>query len=447
MNKSFRILVLLALCTLFVSCAAPRGLVSSTPKKSPGRLGIFSVRAFGATGDGTNKDTVAFQEALDACEAAGGGKVFVTNGFYLIGSIVIGGNTTLQLADHANLIGSPDIGDYPLMRIRWEGEFAQGHRALIFSEKSVNVAVTGHGAIFGPPINVSRLRNPRGPTLIEFSECTNVTLENFSTEYEHLWSIHPVLCQKFTARNLLIRSINSNGDGIDVDSCSNVLIGGCDIDTGDDAISLKSGRGEAAIALARPTQDVVITNCTLVSSQFAAIGVGTELSGGIRNVRVENCFISGRQNAFFLKSRGGRGGFIENFTGENLTINDSPTFLGINLLNKGVQGDAPVTNGVVKWTRVNNLRFSNVLVENVGNLVLAQDIPREQPVDGLSISNLMGTCGHAFRLANMTNVTLAAIKVTGYRGAFMTRTNVQGSGLEAPKKNLDFSESAAKDEE
>jgi polygalacturonase len=433
MNKSFHVLTLLAACTLIVSCAAQRNPVSSTQKMPAAQPGTFSVRAFGAKGDGKAKDTAAFQKALDACQAAGGGMVFVTNGFYLIGSIVIGGNTTLQLADHASLVGSPDIKDYPTVRIRWEGEFTNGHRALIFSEKTANVTVTGHGSIFGPPINVSRLRNPRGPSLMEFSECTNVTLENFSTLYQELWSIHPMLCQKFTARNLLIRSIGSNGDGIDVDSCSNVLIEACDIDTGDDAISLKSGRGASAIALARPTEDVVIRNCTLVSSQFAAIGVGTELSGGIRNVRVENCTISGFQNAFFLKSRDGRGGFIENFTGNYLTINNAPTFLGINLLNKGVQGDAPVTNKVVKWTRVDNIRFSNVLVESVGNLVLAQDIPRAQPVDGLSLSNFSGTCNQAFRLSNMTNVTLAAIKVTGYRGAFMTKTNVQGSGLEAPK--------------
>ena len=432
MKKTFHVLVLLAVCALFISCAAQRGPVSSAAKKPAARPGTFDVRAFGAKGDGKTKDTAAFQKALDACKAVGGGTVSVPNGYYLIGSIVIGANTTLRLGGNTSLIGSPDIGDYPLVRIRWEGEFAQGHRAMISSEKTANVIVTG-GSIFGPPINVSRWRNPRGPALVEFSECTNVTLENLSTQYQQLWSIHPLLCTKFTARNLTIRSIRPNGDGIDVDSCSNVLIEGCNIDTGDDAISLKSGRGESAIALGRPTQDVVIRNCTLVSSQFAAIGVGTELSGGIRNVLVENCNISGHQNAFFLKSRGGRGGFIENFTGNYLTVNDSPTMLAINILNKGVQAEDAVTNTDEKWTRVSNVRFSNVLVENVSDLVLAQNIPAAMPLDGLSISNIMGTCGRALRLANMTNVSLAAIKVTGYRGAFVTQTNVQGSGLEVPK--------------
>jgi len=430
MKKSF--LVMLSVCALLVSCATQRSPVSATTKHAA-RSGLFDVRDYGATGDGTNKDTVAFQKALDACKAAGGGTVVVTGGTYLIGSVVIGGNTTLRFEKNANLIGSPNIADYPLVRIRWEGEFAQGHRALIYSEKTANVAITGVGFIYGPPVNVSRLRNPRGPALIEFSECTNVTLDGFSTQYQQLWSIHPMFCNHFTARNLTIRSINANGDGIDVDSCAGVLIDNCDINAGDDAISLKSGRGAAAVAMERPTQDVLIRDCTLVSSSFGALGIGTELSGGIRNVRLENCTISGHQNAIFLKSRDGRAGYIENLTGTNLFIHNSPTFIAINLLNKGVQASDPVTNNVDKWTRLTNIRFDNVKVRNIGDLVLAQNIPAAKPVDGLTLNDISGTCGRAFRLANMTNVVLSDINVTGYRGAYITQTNVQGSGLEEPK--------------
>ena len=397
-----------------------------------GAKGQFEVRAFGATGDGKTKDTAAFQKALDACKAAGGGTVLVTNGAYLIGSVVIGGNTTLQLDAHANLTGSPDVADYPLVRVRWEGEFAQGHRALISAEKADHITITGGGTITGTASGLSRLRNPRGPALLEFSECTNVTLENFSTQYQQLWSIHPLLCRKFTARNLTIRSSGSNGDGIDVDSCADVLIEHCDINSGDDAISLKSGRGAAAVALARPTQDVVIKDCKLVSSQFAGIGIGTELSGGIRNVLVENCTITGHQNAIFLKSRDGRGGFIENFAGENLIVQNSPTLLAINLLNKGIQASDPVTGDVDKWTLMNNIRFSHVQVTNITDLVLAQNIPSARPVVGLTLADIQGTCSRALVLANMTNVTLARINVTGYQGAFLTQTNVQGTGLSAP---------------
>jgi ketosteroid isomerase-like protein len=138
-------------------------------------------------------------------------------------------------------VGSPDIEDYPLVRVRWEGEYAQGHRALISAERADHIAIKGRGYIYGPPLSVSRLRNPRGPALIELSECKDVTLEGFTTQYQQLWSIHSVLCQKLVASNLTIRSVSFNGDGIDIDSCQDVLIEHCNIDTGDDAIALKSG--------------------------------------------------------------------------------------------------------------------------------------------------------------------------------------------------------------
>lgn len=414
---------LLFVITLFFSFALFFFVATAEAK------GQFEVRAFGATGDGKTKDTAAFQKALDACKAAGGGTVSVADGFYLIGSIVIGDNTTLQLEGRANLIGSPDLADYPLVQVRWEGEFAKGHRALISAEQAGHVGISGRGSIFGPPISLSHLRDPRGPALIEFSECHDVVLDGFSTQYQQLWSIHLVLCKNIVARNLTVRAINFNGDGLDIDSCADVLIEKCNVDTGDDAVVLKSGRGVAAEKLARPTENVVIRDSTLVSSIYAGLAIGTELSGGIRNVRVENCTISGRQNGIFLKSREGRGGFIENVIGENLVVQNSPTFIGINLLNKGIQASDPVLGSPGQWTRMSNIRFSHIQVRNISDLVLAQSVPAARPVDGLTLTDIQGTCSHAFTLANMTNVTLARIAVTGYQGAFLTQTNVQGTGL------------------
>lgn len=394
----------------------------------------FDVRTFGATGDGKTKDTAAFQKALDACQAAGGGTVLVPEGYYLIGSIVLGDNTTLQLDSRANLTGSPDLADYPLVQVRWEGEFAEGHRALISADKAGHVGISGRGAIFGPPISLSHLRDPRGPALIEFSECRDVTLDGFATQYQQLWSIHLVLCKNIVARNLIVRTLNFNGDGLDIDSCADVLIEKCNVDTGDDAVVLKSGRGAAAEKLARPTENVVIRDSTLVSSIYAGLAIGTELSGGVRNVRVENCLISGRQNGIFLKSREGRGGFIENVTGENLVVQNSPTFIGINLLNKGIQASDPVAGDTGQWTRMSNIRFSHIQVRNIGDLVMAQSVPAVRPVDGLTLTDIQGTCSRGLTLANMTNVLLARINVTGYQGAFLNQTNVQGAGLAAPNE-------------
>ena len=390
----------------------------------------LDVRHFGASGDGQTKDTAALQKALDACAAAGGGTVLVPEGIYLTGSLVIGANTTLQLAPHANLVGSPDIADYPLVNVRWEGEFREGHRALISATAAAGITISG-GAIFGPPPALSRLRNPRGPVLIELTSCTNAVLENFTTQYQRLWSIHLLFCKNLTARDLIIRSVSANGDGMDVDSCDGVTIEHCDINTGDDAISLKSGRGFAAQNLARPTENVVIRDCRLHSSIYAALGIGTEMSGGIRNVKIQDSVISGRQNAIFVKSREGRGGYMENIAGENLTVLKSPTFIGIDLINKGIPASDPVPGAAEKWPRVGNFSFKNIRVQDVAELVSGLNVPAERPVDGFALTDVSGTCAHAIALANMTNVNLAQIRVTGFSGPLVTTQNVKGTGLKS----------------
>lgn len=405
---------------LFLGVALVLGGLSAS---ADNRTNLFNVRNFDATGDGKTKDTAALQKALDACAKAGGGIVQIPAGVYLTGSIVIGANTTVQLDRGANLTGSPDVEDYPITRVRWEGEFRPGHRSLICAENAKNISIIGSGSIFGPPINIGRLRNPRGPSLIEFMSCTNVVLEGFSTQYQQLWSIHPVLCENFTARRLTIRSINFNADGIDVDSCRDVLIEHCDIDTGDDAISLKSGRGLEAVRLARPTENVMIRDCTLVSSIFGGIGIGSEMSGGIRNVRVENCIISGRKNAVLIKSREGRGGFIENLTFENITVQNSPNFLSIDLLNRGIQASEPVTEASEKWARVHNLTFTNVQLKNVGELVSVKNVSPEQPVDGLTLANFSGDCRTGITLVNVKNAKLSKINVTGFTGELVTMSS------------------------
>jgi len=390
----------------------------------------LDVRDFGAKGDGTTKDTAAIQKALDTCAAAGGGSVLVSNGTFLTGSLVIGANTALEIAAPASLAGSADIADYPLVNIRWEGEFREGHRALISASNAANITLTGGGAIIGPDAALSRLRNPRGPVLIELTGCTNAVLENFTTQYQNLWSIHPLFCKNFTARGLTIRSVGANGDGIDVDSCDGVTIGHCDINTGDDAISLKSGRGLAAQNLARPTQNVTIRDCQLHSSIYAALGLGTEMSGGIRNVKLENCVVSGKQNAIFIKSRGGRGGFMENISGENLTVLKSPTFIGIDLLSKGIQATDPVPGDVDQWPRVQDISFKNVRVQDVATLVAGKNVPAGRPVAGFALADISGTCAHGIALANMTNVKLSGIRVTGFAGPLISTENVKGTGLE-----------------
>jgi polygalacturonase len=392
----------------------------------------LNVQAFGATGDGRTKDTAAFQKSLDVCAAAGGGTVIVPAGNYLIGSIELKSRTTLRLEKGANLLGSPDLDDYPIVKVRWEGKWIDGHRALIFAHDVNHIAIAGLGKISGNPALGGR-QMPRRPVIIEPINCTDVLLEGFSTEHHSMWSIHPTYCENVIAQNLTIRSTGGNGDGIDVDSCRHVRIENCDIATGDDCIALKSGRGMEGYRIAKPTEDVLISHCQLADSIFACIGIGSETSGGIRDVRIENCrFTHARTCAIYIKSRPGRGAFIENISATNLDVATAPGgFLRVNLLNSGIQDPEPVP-GDEGIPVAKNYHFSDVKVD-CGTLVDAASISPAKPVDGFSLVNISGTCKKAMALANMTHVELRDIHVTGYEGPFLTRTNVQGAGLEETK--------------
>jgi polygalacturonase len=391
-----------------------------------------NVRTFGAVGDGTTKDTVAFQKALDICAVAKGGEVVVPAGDYLIGSIELKSYTTLRLEKDAHLLGSPDVDDYPVVQVRWEGHWIDGHRALIFARNAGHFGIVGPGKISGNPALGGR-EMPRRPVLIEPINCIDVRLEGFATEHKSMWSIHPTYCSNVTAKNLVIRSTGGNGDGIDVDSCKHVRIESCDIDTGDDCIAIKSGRGMEGYRLARPTENVLISHCTLGDSIFACIGIGSETSGGIRNVRIEHCkFTHAKSFAVYIKSNTGRGAFIEDISAQDLDVATAPGgFLRINLTGSGIKDAEPVP-GDEGIPSAKNFSFRDVKV-NCGTLVDAVQTSPVKPINGFSLVDITGTCKKAITLANLTNAVLRDIQVTGYEGPFLTQTNVQGVGLEEPR--------------
>lgn len=390
----------------------------------------FDVRGMGAVGDGRTKDTAAFQKAIDECSASGGGRVVVPAGDYLIGAIALKSNTTLRLEQGATLIGSPDIADYPLARIRWEGRWEQGHCALIHANDAKAIAIEGPGRITGDP-RIGFRRNPRAPALIEPIHCDDVRLEGFQASYATMWTIHPTRCSGVKARGLTIHSKGGNGDGIDIDSCRDVLIEDCDIDTGDDAIAIKSGRGMEGFRGAEPSEDILIRRCRLGDSNFACIGIGSEMSGSVRNVRIEDCtFVHARTNAIYIKSRPGRGGVIENVTGRNLEVlSCTGAFLRINLLQSGKQDPEPVP-GEEGIPLARNLSFSNVRLADCGGLVEATLIPPTKPVEGLSIARVTGECRKGMALAHIRDVRLSEITVTGFDGPLLRTEDVTGTGLE-----------------
>jgi len=427
---------LAALGMLRAAAPQPSGLPSGQSADSASRKPAFSlnVRDFGAAGDGTTKDTAAIQQAIDRCSVFGGGEIVVPAGNYLSGAIALRSNTLLRLEKDAAILGTPDFTDYPVTQVRWEGKWIQGRAGLIYAIDASHIGIDGPGRIAGNPAVGGRpnAQNPlRHPALVEPIGCNDIRLEDFSTSHRLMWSIHPTNCQNIVIRNLTIRSTGGNGDGIDIDSCKHVRIDTCDIATGDDCISIKSGRGSEGYALLQTSEDILITNCTMADSIFACIGIGSETSGGIRNVRIERCkFTGARTFALYIKSRPGRGAFIEDIIADDLDVSGtSGGFLCLNITGSGIQDADPVP-GDEGIPTIGNFRFSNVRVKDCPVLVDGVRIHPHKPLDGFSLVNVSGTCAKGISLANVRGAEIRNIRVTGYGGPLIGIHNVTGTGLE-----------------
>jgi polygalacturonase len=419
---------LASFATATVAFAQPR---NSRPTKALLKL---NVRDFGATGDGSTKDTSAFQHALDRCSVLGGGEVLVPPGNYLTGAIELRPNTLLRLDEKASITGTADFADYPVTQVRWEGKWIQGRAGLLYAIGASNIGIVGPGRIVGNPELGGRpnAQNPlRHPALIEPIGCRDIHLEGFSTSYRLMWSIHPTNCEDVVIRGLNIRSTGGNGDGIDLDSCRRVRIENCDIATGDDCIAIKSGRGSEAYQLLQTCEDIVISKCTFADSIFACIGIGSETSGGIRNVRVEHCkFTQAKTFAIYIKTRVGRGAFIEDIVADDLEVSGtSGGFLSLNLIGSGLQDQDPVP-GVEGIPTVRNLRFSNVRVKDCPQLVDGVRIHPDRPLEGFSLTNVTGDCRKGIALANVKKAEIRNVKVSGFSGPILAVHNVSGNGLE-----------------
>jgi polygalacturonase len=422
----------LAVAGLGALVATARASAAPSKPSKPARPALrLDPRDFGAQGDGTTKDTVTVQAALDRCAVFGGGEVVIAGGTFVVGAIRIGSNTTLRIEEGATLRGSPDLADYPVTQVRWEGRFVPGYIGLISAQDAHDVAITGKGGIVATDAIKGRVQKETGlrhPALLEFVDVQALSVTGVRTQQNDMWSIHPVFCDDVVFRDLVV---NGRADGIDVDSCRRVVIDRCDFDTVDDCISLKSGRGLEGNLIARPTEDVVITDCTFRDHRWACIGIGSETSAGIRRVVVQRCkCLTAYTFAIYIKSRPGRGAFIEDIVMRDLEVTGTGGgFLRLNFLDSGKQDQFPVP-GFEGIPTVRNFVFERIKVTDVPVLVEAVNIHPDKPLDGFTLKDVTGTAGKGISLANIRNVTLEGIDVRVAEGPLLAVNNVTGKGLE-----------------
>ena len=255
----------------------------------------------------------AIQRAIDAAAARGGGRVSVPAGEYETAGLVLRSNVELHLEAGAVLRFVDDFDAYPVVNIRWEGYEQPCHRPLVYAKNEVNVALTGLGMLEGQgkkwwtAFRAKTLSAAR-PCAVCFEDCTRVRMSDFVVRNSPSWTIHPVRCEDVTIDKLtIVNPFDSpNTDGIDPESCEYIRIIGMNIHVGDDCIAMKASKVFLGMKLKRSCEHTVIRNC-LLDKGHGGIVIGSEMSGGVKDMVVTQCLMDHTDRGLRVKTRRGRG--------------------------------------------------------------------------------------------------------------------------------------------
>jgi polygalacturonase len=372
----------------------------------------FLITDFGAVAGDSSDSRHAILHAIDSCSFSGGGRVVIPPGKYFSkGPLILKSNVNLYVSEGAEIIFSPDENDYlPLVLTRWEGTEVYNYSPLIYAWQAVNIAITGKGTLNGQgsknfagwkekqkedqqalrtmgsaQIPVQERIFGRGhflrPAFIEPVSCCNVLIGDIQIIDAPFWVIHPLYCRNVIVCGVRVESFNPNNDGCDPESCSDVLIENCCFKTGDDAIAIKSGRDADGRRIGRPSENIMIKNCTF-DSKINGLCIGSEISGGVRNVFVENLLIKSATDAIFLKSNPDRGGYVK-----NIHINDVQVQLARSTLIK-IEPDYKHESKSNFPTLFRDIQFKDLKADSVaGNCIDIKGFEK-LPVQGISIRHI-----------------------------------------------------------
>jgi polygalacturonase len=324
-----------------------------TPPSFPDRT--FDVTKYGAAANRDAAATDAFRAAIAACHDAGGGRVIVPAGRFLTGPIVLRSNVNLHLSEGAVVAFTTDASAYlPVVFTRYEGVEFMNYSPFVYALDQQNIAITGAGTLDGQAdethwwpwrnraVAASGARNrlfdmaARGvpvservfgdgtfmrPNFVQPYRCQNVLIDGVTILNSPMWEINPVLCSNVIVRGVTIRSHGPNNDGCDPESCRDVVIERCTFDTGDDCIALKSGRNADGRRLNRPIENVIIRDCEMRDGHGGVV-IGSEISGGARNIFTERCRMDSPRldRALRFKTNAERGGVIERVAMRDVTV-------------------------------------------------------------------------------------------------------------------------------
>jgi polygalacturonase len=399
----------------------------------------FVISDFGAVADTATVNTKAIQSAIDKCAAAGGGVVVVPKGTFVSGAIFLKQGVNLTVEKGGVLKGTTNIDDYPTINTRWEGVEQPWTSAFINADGVTSLVISGEGTIDGSgeewlknnlfrrgeprPANAPPPAARRGrPRLVGIQNSKHVRVAGLNLTNQAVWCLFFLYSEDVVAEDLKITAEHNipSSDGIDIDSCKRVRVNRVFIDVNDDCISIKSGKDADGLRVNRPAEDIVIEN-----SHFAyghgGVAMGSETSGGIRNVEVRNCVAdSGNWAPIRFKTQPSRGGVVENITYRDMKLHETKQAFEFNLEWRMVPPIAPAAKVLAI---VRNVRIINVTgdVQSVGVIHgLAGS-----PIQGVHFENCKITAQKGFRLDHARNVDLSGLELEVKEGDAVTKTDVQ----------------------
>lgn len=414
----------------------------------------YNINDFGAIADGKTSNTLAFEKAIKACAAAGGGKVLVPNGQYFTGPIHLESNVNLHLEDKAEILFSTNSKDYPLIHTSFEGTELMNHSPLIYARNKTNVAITGKGTLNGQanntnwwpwcgskrfgwekgqpsqhdPLNRDNLVEmaEKGvpvaerifgeghylrPNFIEFFECNTILIKDITVINAPFWILHPLKSNNVIVDGVTVNSHGPNNDGCDPEYSQNVIIRNCTFNTGDDCIAIKSGRDADGRRVGIPSKNIIVQKCKMIDGHGGVV-MGSEITAGVNNVFVENCAMDSPNldRAIRIKTNSKRGGTTEDIFVRNIEVGTVKECVLRVTMFYDIYG-SQVGNFI---PAIRNISLENIKVKNGGKFGILADGYKESPIENITLKNVeIAKVDSVYSLKNVKNLNFINTYING----------------------------------
>ncbi len=431
---------------------------------------------FGGVPDGKTLNTKAFADAIDALVQKGGGRLEVPAGVWRTGPIGLQSHIELNVCKDAVIVFDPDQSLYPIIDTNFEGLDVRRCLSPIHAEGATDIAITGGGIIDGsgeywrevkkrkvsddrwkeilkrggvlsddgkvwfpdegykkaratagslnypdPSLDENEIKTFLRPVMVSLRNCERILLQDCTFQNSPCWNLHPLYCKDLIIKDITVRNphYSANGDGIDIDACENVILTGSSFDVGDDAICIKSGKDADGRRHARKCRNLIISDCTVYHGHGGFV-IGSEMSGGVENIKVSGCRFIGTDVGLRFKSTRGRGGLVKDIWCDHIYMKDIVAYGVIfNLYYAGVAATdmaegqlEPVVEVDETTPEMRDINFSDILCAGAGQAIYINGLP-ELPVSNISFANSNFTAGKPAEIHFATGITFDNVLING----------------------------------